>query len=106
MIDEQRLRARLAALDAAVRMLTAGGRSLVNNDQMITDTADTFETWLMRPTPSGEPTEALACDANVGYVRCDTAWRKPDGQMHRCRWTPAHTDSMGHVCTCGDELRR
>jgi hypothetical protein len=50
MIGEQRLRARVAALDAAVHMVTGGGRSLVNNDQMVLDVAERFEEWITRPS--------------------------------------------------------
>ncbi len=102
MIDEQRLRARLAALDAAVRMATGGGRNLVNNDGFVTYAAEVFENWLMRsepdspaPAESADPTDAAEpCLSGVGL--CDTFWRDGSGQLHRCRYSPGEM----HLCAC------
>lgn len=51
MIDEQRFRARLAALDAAAGVLSAGGvPSMAEMDRMA-GVAERFEAWLLRPVP-------------------------------------------------------
>lgn len=99
-LDEQRLRARVAALDAAVHMVTGGGRNLVNNDEFVTDTAAAFEDWLMRPAPvDAECPNAEYVNRPVTGERCDTFWRNIDGQLHRCQYGPGH--APGCRCSCG-----
>lgn len=90
-MNEQRLRARLAALDAAVHMVTGGGRNLVNNYQFVTDTAEAFETWLMRPGHG----EHSAAERMRGGM-CPAIWTI-GGITHSCR---DFGDHRGRACTC------
>jgi hypothetical protein len=111
-MDEQRFVARLRALDAAVHMVTGGGRNLVNNDEFVTDAAAHFEEWLMRPAPADmatgpmpDPHDAETVADRLGYERCDTFWRGDDGALHRCKYPDGHA-AADHACTCGSEPDR
>lgn len=99
--DEQRFRARLAALDAAAHMVTGGGRNLVNNDAMITDVAENFERWLLRPAVETLNTSKTH-DGATDRPSCSTIWRKADGAGHMCA-LDEHGDRR-HACSCGETL--
>jgi hypothetical protein len=99
MIDEQRLRARLAALETAhmVHGFVADGyvKSLL-------EIAERLEEWIMRPSPA----DADAAHRRTAgqHPRCDVVWRNDDGIGHMCGWLPGHVDHVGHLCSCGDRL--
>lgn len=109
--DSERRQVRIAALDAAVHMVTGGGRSLVNNDEFVTDAAAHFEEWLTRPTPvniSGPPTperlELMRKNAEAeSWPRpggCTFAWRRvDDDHVHLCRNLMGH-DTLHYCTTC------
>lgn len=80
-IDEQRFHAREMALDAAVRMVTGGGRNLVNNDSFVTEVAERFEEWLMRPL-----------EADPAGGRGPGLWMCACGARQPCAAHPAPSD--------------
>lgn len=87
-MDEQRLRARLAALETAhmVHGFVADGHV-----GPMLEIATAFEEWLMRPgpidvtgldkAPQPSPHDVETLADRLGYERCDTFWRKPAGQV-------------------------
>jgi hypothetical protein len=96
---------RIAALDAAVHMITGGGRNLVNNDAMVTDAAEHFERWLTRPVPADVSTADRDEHTPPAGVYCDVVWRKANGAgPHQCVWSPGHNELQRHMCNCGDVL--
>jgi hypothetical protein len=114
-VDEQRVRARLAALDQANLALNFAGMTYGGEVSDIAPAvialADAFENWLMRPELIDVTgvSERPDCDTEtsadrLGYQRCATAWRRANGQLHRCRYAPDH--SAVCVCACGDRADR
>lgn len=111
-MDEQRFRARLAALDRANLALNFAG-ALYGGDaadvtSAVLEVATALEEWLMRPAPAG-PTvtaedhgehDAETVADRLSYERCDTIWRNGDGQLHRCQYPPDHEPSRCR-CSCG-----
>lgn len=69
LIDEQRFQARLAALDAAVRLYA----SEVSDGYGVQELAEQYEQWIMRPTERVPETE----DAGPGRAECG-AFLRPD----------------------------
>jgi len=98
-MDEQRLRARLAALEMA-QMAT--GWVTDGYTDLLLGVANDFENWLMRPAPVD--VEAAHAAAERNSVHCPTTWKRDNGAGHACGWLPAHLDSVGHLCSCGDRL--
>jgi hypothetical protein len=110
-MDEQRLRARLAALDIA-QQLTGFGVSPEEIED-IPKLAGRLEEWLMRPGPSTDVPEPDEMSTHfvettadrLGYDRCPTAWRDsaPTGPLHHCRLPAGHAGVKTdvHICVCG-----
>lgn len=99
-MDEQLLRIRIAALEAAARM-----RSSVATATLIED-AEAFEAWLTRPAPvdaskADDVHDAETTADRLGYQRCPTGWRNvaDTRKPHVCRWAPGHT--VDRECACG-----
>ena len=90
-MDEQRFRARLAALDAAVRALV--GHDELPTDELIVTYATALEAWLMRP----EPVDDLGEHDPQLTGLCGTFWRAGSA-LHRCLYLPGH--SSEHLCKC------
>lgn len=110
-MDEQRLRARLAALDIAQNIVGYG----IGLDEAgdLVGFAETLEEWLMRPGPSTDVPEPDEMSTHfvetttdrLGYGRCPTAWRDsaPTGPLHHCRLPAGHAEVKTdvHICVCG-----
>lgn len=99
-MDEQLLRARLAALDVAQRLVGSGASAQEIED--VTSYAEGFERWLIRPMPVDVSTvDRVETTADqLCYDRCPTTWRSAgDEHAHRCRYVTGH-EAFGGVCVC------
>lgn len=114
-MDEQLLRARLAALDQANLALNysgmAYGGDVADIAPAVQTLAEAFETWLTRPTPVDAIMDKAMAAHDVettadrlGYPRCPTGWKNTANlrEPHACRWAPGHT--VDHECACGAVL--
>lgn len=124
-MDERRFAARTSALRQAVLMITGGGRNSVNSSDFVTQVADVFEEWLMRPVPGPVvPAELLGdgparqpCGAFLQppwflgtlWLTCSGEHRPEDGwhigRAGSARVTFRSHHAPDHVgpqrCTCG-----
>lgn len=97
-VNEQRFRARLAALEAATRIAIVTPEEAQPTS---TGLAEIFERWLMRPVVETLDTSKVN-DGATDRPSCSTIWRKADGAGHMCA-LDEHGDRR-HACSCGETL--